>query len=105
MPQGIQANTQSDYQGLNFDLFPTFLELAGGEPQPDLDAISLVPILEGKTLPASREQYFTRREGVTDMGAKAMKPSSTITGSFCKMIPTVPSNCTTSSKIQAKLAI
>lgn len=70
-PQGIPANSQSDYQGLNFDLFPTLLELAGSELPEDLDAISLVPILEGKTLPSLRELYFTRREGGNRYGGKS----------------------------------
>jgi arylsulfatase A-like enzyme len=70
-PKGIQASTQSDYQALNFDLFPTFLELAGSESPTDLDAVSLVPILKGKSLPASRELYFTRREGGIKYGGKS----------------------------------
>jgi arylsulfatase A-like enzyme len=70
-PIGIPPNTRSDYQGLNFDLFPTFLELAGGEVPPDLDAVSLVPLLKGKLLPASRELYFTRREGGIKYGGKS----------------------------------
>ncbi len=46
-PAQIKPGSRSDYAGLNFDLFPTFLELAGGKPAPDLDAVSLVPILRG----------------------------------------------------------
>lgn len=69
-PQVIKAGTVSDYQGLNFDLFPTFLQLADAPPQLHIDAVSLVPILEGKTLPPQRELYFTRREGGPKYGGK-----------------------------------
>lgn len=62
-PAQVQAGSRSDYAGLNFDVFPTFLELAGAKPAADLDAISLVPVLKGGTITASRDLYFTRREG------------------------------------------
>jgi arylsulfatase A-like enzyme len=48
---------------LNFDLFPTFLELAGVSRSPELDAVSLVPILDGGTVTTTRDLYFERREG------------------------------------------
>jgi arylsulfatase A-like enzyme len=70
-PAQIQPGSRSDYAGLNFDLFPTFVELAGGKPSPDLDAVSLVPLLRGGSLPASRELYFTRREGGPQYGGKS----------------------------------
>lgn len=62
-PRGIKAGTRSDYAGLSFDLFPTFLELAGAKPALDLDAMSLVPVLKGETITGSRDLYFVRREG------------------------------------------
>jgi arylsulfatase A-like enzyme len=62
-PTHIHPGSQSDYAGLVFDLFPTFLELAGRSPGPDLDAISLVPILQGGVIHQPRELYFVRREG------------------------------------------
>ena len=62
-PGHIKAGSRSDYSGLNFDLFPTFLELAGVKPSAELDAISLVPILKGGTIDEPRELYFVRREG------------------------------------------
>ena len=46
-PAHVKAGTRSDYAGLNFDLFPTFIELAGMEPSPALDAVSLAPLLGG----------------------------------------------------------
>jgi len=62
-PQGIKPNTTSDYQGLTFDLFPTFLELANANTSANLDAVSLVPLFTGQALPYNRELYFVRREG------------------------------------------
>ena len=70
-PSRIQAGSRSDYAGLSFDLFPTFVELAGGKVSDDLDAVSLVPLLEGKAMPQHRELYFTRREGGQAYGGKA----------------------------------
>ncbi|MCB1206225.1 MAG: sulfatase-like hydrolase/transferase [Verrucomicrobiae bacterium] len=72
-PARIKAGSKSDYAGLNFDLFPTFLELAGTkatDPE-QLDALSLVPLLEGKAMPEGRELYFVRREGGRAYGGKS----------------------------------
>jgi len=71
-PGHIQPGSRSDYAGLNFDLFPTFLELAGVRPAADLDAVSLVPVLKGGTITAdSRLLYFVRREGGLAYGGKS----------------------------------
>jgi arylsulfatase A-like enzyme len=71
-PGHIKAGSRSDYAGLNFDLFPTFLELAGVKPASDIDAISLVPILNGGTLDTpQRDLYFVRREGGAAYGGKS----------------------------------
>lgn len=71
-PGHIQAGTRSDYAGQSFDLFPTFLELAGGKPSKEIDAVSLVPLLSGQTLDDSqRECYFVRREGGLTYGGKS----------------------------------
>ncbi len=69
-PAQIKAGSHSDYAGLNFDLFPTFLELAGAKPSPELDAVSLVPILKGGTVTTPRDLYFVRREGGATYGGK-----------------------------------
>ncbi len=69
-PEHIEAGCTCDYTGLVFDLFPTFVELAGGKPSKELDAVSLVPLLEGKPMTSSRDLYFTRREGGRDYGGK-----------------------------------
>jgi arylsulfatase A-like enzyme len=70
-PAKIKPGSRSDYAGLNFDLFPTFLELAGAKPAVDLDAVSLVPVLEGKSIEKTRDLYFTRREGGFEYGGKS----------------------------------
>ncbi|MGL4401097.1 MAG: sulfatase family protein [Luteolibacter sp.] len=70
-PAKIKAGSRSDYAGLNFDLFPTFLELAGAKPTPDLDAISLVAALMGGKIDIPRDLYFVRREGGLDYGGKS----------------------------------
>lgn len=70
-PGRIPAGSSSDYAGLNFDLFPTFLELAGLALDPTLDAQSLVPILNGEASEEPRELYFVRREGGTAYGGKS----------------------------------
>lgn len=70
-PGRVRAGSSSDYAGLNFDLFPTLLELAGLEPQAALDAQSLVPILKGEAIDAPRELYFVRREGGAAYGGKS----------------------------------
>jgi arylsulfatase A-like enzyme len=70
-PARIKAGSKSDYSGLNFDLFPTFLELAGAQPSPELDAVSLVPVLNGGTITRPRDLYFVRREGGAAYGGKS----------------------------------
>ncbi|MBL9115929.1 MAG: sulfatase-like hydrolase/transferase [Verrucomicrobiaceae bacterium] len=62
-PDQINAGGVSDYQGLNFDLFATCLDLAGLTPSTEIDAVSLAPLLKGKTMPSGRDLYFVRREG------------------------------------------
>ena len=70
-PGHIKAGSRSDYSGLNFDLFPTFLELAGVKPSAELDAISLVPIFNGGTIEKPRDLYFVRRDGGASIGGKS----------------------------------
>jgi arylsulfatase A-like enzyme len=70
-PAVVEAGGRSDHAGLLFDVFPTLLELAGRPLPPDLDALSLLPVLRGTPAAAGgetaaappRELYFTRREG------------------------------------------
>lgn len=70
-PGKIAAGSKSDYAGLNFDVVPTFLELAGVKPSAELDAISLVPVLSGGTITTPRDLYFVRREGGPVYGGKS----------------------------------
>lgn len=70
-PAQIKAGSRTDYAGLIFDLFPTFLELAGLKPSPDLDAVSLLPLLQGGTIRQPRDLYFVRREGGPQYGGKS----------------------------------
>jgi arylsulfatase A-like enzyme len=70
-PARIKSGSRSDYAGLNFDLFPTFLELAGSKPSADLDAVSLVPVLQGGKISTPRDLYFVRREGGPAYGGKS----------------------------------
>jgi arylsulfatase A-like enzyme len=62
-PGVVKPGSKSDYAGLHFDLFATFLELAGIERSAELDAVSLVPELKGGTIDTPRDLYFVRREG------------------------------------------
>ena len=70
-PGQITPGTRSNYAGLSFDLFPTALELAGLSVPKDLDAVSLVPLFRGETLPVDRELYFVRREGGPNYAGKS----------------------------------
>ena len=71
-PGRITAGTRTEYAGLSFDLFPTFLELAGGQPPKDIDAVSLVPLLDGRSMDdGQRDLYFVRREGGAVYGGKS----------------------------------
>ena len=69
-PGHVEPGSRSDYPGLVFDLFPTFVEIAGGKPAADLDSLSLVPLLRGESLSVQRELYFVRREGGVAYGGK-----------------------------------
>jgi len=62
-PGHIAPGSRSDYAGLVFDVFPTFLEIAGAKPSADLDARSLLPVFQGEKTEAIRPLYFVRREG------------------------------------------
>ncbi len=78
-PERIQPGSRCDYAGLNFDLFPTFVELAGLQPAAELDAVSLAPLLSGSAIGGdsshaagtTRDLYFVRREGGLVYGGKS----------------------------------
>lgn len=62
-PGRVPPGSRSDHAGLLFDVYATALEAAGKTVPPDIDAVSLVPVLRGGRVPGDREMYFTRREG------------------------------------------
>ncbi|MBL8818291.1 MAG: sulfatase-like hydrolase/transferase [Planctomyces sp.] len=70
-PGVISQGSVSDYSGLTFDLMPTFIEIAQGEPNDHLDAVSLLPLLTGGQMPETRDLYFVRREGGPDYGGRS----------------------------------
>ncbi len=71
-PGHVAPGSRTDYAGQTFDLFPTCLELAGRQRSTELDAVSLVPLLNGQAMPAGeRELYFVRREGGLAYGGKS----------------------------------
>lgn len=70
-PGVVAPGATSDYAGLTFDVFPTFLELAGVPRAAEIDAVSLLPVLRGEKPAATRELYFVRREGGPAYGGKS----------------------------------
>lgn len=70
-PGHVEAGAVSDYNGLVFDIFPTLIRLAGGAIAADLDAQSLVDILQDDAIDTVRDLYFVRREGGFDYGGKS----------------------------------
>lgn len=71
-PEKIQPGSTSDYQGLNFDAFSTFLQYASLEPTKELDSIGLQELFNsGKAPDSSRDLYFVRREGGTKYAGHA----------------------------------
>ncbi len=71
-PGTVKPGATSDYQGLTFDIYSTFVEAAGGKPREGLDAVSLVPLLKGEEFATpKRELYFVRREGGGNLAGKA----------------------------------
>jgi arylsulfatase A-like enzyme len=70
-PGHVEAGAVSDYNGLVFDIFPTLIQIAGGAIAADLDAQSLVDILQDDAIETVRDLYFVRREGGFDYGGKS----------------------------------
>lgn len=71
-PGNVASGARSDYAGQSFDVFPTFLELAGAESPAGIDAVSLLPVLRGEQPDGEpRDLYFVRREGGAAYGGKS----------------------------------
>ncbi|MEM0964887.1 MAG: sulfatase-like hydrolase/transferase [Verrucomicrobiota bacterium] len=70
-PGEVPAGSESDYEGLTFDVFPTFLELAGAPRAGGIDAVDLSPLFRGEDMPEGRSLYFVRREGGVAFGGNA----------------------------------
>lgn len=70
-PAQVKPESQSDYAGLLFDIFPTILEIAEIQNPSKTDAVSLLPVLRGGTIPTERDLYFVRREGGLGYGGKS----------------------------------
>jgi len=62
-PGKIQPGSRSEAIALTMDLFPTVLEAAGAAPPKEIDGVSLLPILLGKSDPlAPRDLFWVRLE-------------------------------------------
>ena len=64
-PGRIAPGTHCDRVALTMDLHPTICAAAGVPPGPDLDGVSLLPMLLGREdrEPAARDLFWMRREG------------------------------------------
>lgn len=69
-PGFTAPGSRSDYQGQTFDVFSTFVELAGAPRPAGTDAVSLLPVLRGERPAGGRDLYFVRREGGAAYGGK-----------------------------------
>jgi arylsulfatase A-like enzyme len=87
-PGKIAPGSQTNAPATTMDIFATALDVAGIAPAADLDALSLLPLLTGKTdqLPA-RDLYFVRREGG---GFKGLTTQALIRGPW-KLLRNTPS--------------
>ena len=67
----IPAGSSTKNFGMLMDLLPTFSEIAGVEIPPEVDGISLLPTMQGKSQNSGdRVVFWVRREGGT-YGGKA----------------------------------
>jgi arylsulfatase A-like enzyme len=57
-PGRIPAGKDSQFVGYFADLYPTFIEIAGGKPPQDLDGISFVPELLGHSAQQKPHEYL-----------------------------------------------
>ena len=72
-PGTIDAGTRSAERFLSMDLYPSICDAAGVRVEHSIDGVSLWPEEPGKVqAPATRDLYFTRREGGLRYGGKTI---------------------------------
>lgn len=62
-PGHIAAGARTDQSTLSMDLFATCCAVAGVEPGPDVDGVSILPTLRGEPQTIQRDLFWTRKEG------------------------------------------
>ncbi|MGC6427112.1 MAG: sulfatase [Akkermansiaceae bacterium] len=63
-PGVIKPGQEHDFAFLTMDLFPTFIEAAGGKPKAGIEGRTILPLLKTSSQKAfPRDVFFTRREG------------------------------------------
>ena len=83
-PGRFEAGRKTDARGSHLDLFPTLLEIAGGEPRSDatLDGRSLLPLLAGETDESPHDRLFH----IWDRHAPSMESRWAIAGPRYKLV-------------------
>ncbi len=61
-PGKIKPGTKSDHITAHWDMYPTFCELAGIQPEGNLDGISILPVLTGKEQTTHEYLYWEFHE-------------------------------------------
>lgn len=62
-PEKIEPDTTSDHISAHWDMFPTFVELAGGKRPEGLDGISMVPLFGGEREQAKHDHLYWELHG------------------------------------------
>jgi len=72
-PGRIEPGSRSDRVAMTMDIFPTVCEAAGVPIDHEIDGISFLPTLLGKSQPANNERFlfWVRREGGPKYGGRA----------------------------------
>jgi arylsulfatase A-like enzyme len=73
-PGRIAPGTETDFQAMTMDLFPTMQAAAGLSPAQGIDGVNMLPTFLGETQPPLRKfWFFRRREGGTAYGGKTIE--------------------------------